>query len=75
MEPKELTELLENIQKWTDYMFLNDPLANCIRSYCHTYKIPDLQMYQMICVALIKQKVDRMIEEFKEAQVRNFHKG
>jgi len=48
----------EEIQKWIDFMFLNDNIAACIRSYCGKYKLSELEMYKMICVALIRKEYE-----------------
>jgi hypothetical protein len=58
MELEKLDDLLETVQEWNDFIFLNDPLADCIRRYCQEYEVPDSYMYKMICVAFYKQKND-----------------
>jgi len=47
------------IQKWIDFAFMNDNIVACIRSYCGQYKMSELQMYKMICVALIREKLNK----------------
>lgn len=50
--------------EWLDFMFENEPIANYIRSYCDKYGKSNQRMFQLIALAFMKQKTDRLTEEW-----------
>jgi len=58
----------EKIQDWIDFMFLNEPIAAEIRSYCEHYSIPEIEMYKLIALGFMTWKTKRLTEDFKKAQ-------
>jgi len=51
-----------------DFMFLNDPLAAQIRSFCEARHLGTEEMYRLIALGFHAEKQQRMLDEFVAAE-------
>jgi hypothetical protein len=68
---KAMMEIIDDKKKtqdWVDFMFLNEPIAAEIRSYCEHYSIPEIEMYKLIALGFMTWKTKRLAEDLKKAQ-------
>jgi len=46
------------LQKWIDFMFLNDAAAKSVRDYFLQNELSEIEMYKLICTILFRQKYE-----------------
>jgi hypothetical protein len=56
----------EKTQEWLSYMFANEPIAACIKDFCATRNYTPEQLYQLVSLGFMMQKIDRMKKEYDE---------
>ena len=57
------------INEWTKFMFANEPIACCLQDFCKVHSISEMEMYRLISLAFMKEKLDKLMSKNNLSQV------